>query len=570
MATDLGPTLDLGNGRIAVPMHILELRAVVTFDAAASTAAVDATMSYLVGPKTGRPLFDLRQVVDTCRIDGVPTDPAVIATRETGAGPWTSVRVIDVEQAARSTHTLALGYRLGAPLAEPGGSYPPRLEWSKGSRIRWSLGMSDLFAARYLEAWFPSNLPFDQFPFTLELRIVGTSIGHALITNGEVTVVGRNAWSIKFPAWFTTMSQLLELRPSAELDMRSRPVTLPISGRRIVIETWKLAGGAADLVAHAAEIEGLLAGNERRFGEFLGTKFVCFFHGAPGGMEYGCATTTSAPALRHETFHSWFARGVSPAAACDGWWDEAYTQFNDDGDNLTEHFDFRMPPVVLCSREQFQRTTASAAYRDGSRFFRGVADVLGVPALRALMGDLYRTRRGMPVSTRELEAHIVGWSGAVELVDAFARFVYGFHDSVPTARLGFDRRAGLWVRRADDGIPQHLEPKAGQDNWICVRVRNARQGGPCPHFVVAVAVKPAATRPHRYPQDFFPGFAVAEFDLAPGRTKTLSLRWPGPRLPARGTRLALLASIHSRRVHPASGTHPWEQSTTVHRDVTVA
>jgi len=45
--------------------------------------------------------------------------------------------------------------------------------------------MADLFAGRHLEAWFPSNLPFDQFPFRLLVKLVGFDAPHVLITNGQ-------------------------------------------------------------------------------------------------------------------------------------------------------------------------------------------------------------------------------------------------------------------------------------------------------------------------------------------------------------------------------------------------
>ena len=41
----------------------------------------------------------------------------------------------------------------------------------------------------------------------------------------------------------------------------------------------------------------------------------------------GC---TSPPgSLHHETFHSWWGRGIKPASQADGWWDEAWNVYHD-------------------------------------------------------------------------------------------------------------------------------------------------------------------------------------------------------------------------------------------------
>ncbi|MFE3229783.1 hypothetical protein [Nocardia sp. NPDC059228] len=73
-------------------------------------------------------------------------------------------------------------------------------------------------------------------------------------------------------------------------------------------------------------------------------------------MEYNQACTTSLAALPHEVLHSWFARGVTPAGQADGWWDEGFARFHDDGAQ-PEPFDFRRAPVRLCSRrpEELER-----------------------------------------------------------------------------------------------------------------------------------------------------------------------------------------------------------------------
>ncbi|MEV0343883.1 hypothetical protein AB0H49_33220 [Nocardia sp. NPDC050713] len=563
------------DGLRAVPIHIHDLRAAVTLDTAGEVAFTRATMTYIVGPHSGSPSFDLRQPVRTCILDGEAIDPGRIAARDVGAGPHGTVRVVDAVQDAGSAHQLTVAYELAAPAADLGGAYPPCLCWSEGARVRWSFGMSDLYAGRYLEAWFPSNLPFDRFPFRLGLWITGTTLAHSLITNGDAAVTGANSWSIRFPPFFTSMSPLVEIRPEDTVQRKSATVVLPVSGRPVAVEVWKPLSGPENPASLIPRISQFLAGGERSHGPFLGNRFVCFLHGASGGMEYAHAATTSVGALGHEIFHSWFGRGVSPAAPADGWWDEAYTSFHEDGDIRTEPFDFTQPPTELCSRMPFQRTTPAASYAQGSRFFRGVAARIGPDRVRALMADLYRKYRGTSVSTADLEAHLVAGCGAVDLVDAFHRFVYGFDEPAPVPRIVFasapedpSRASALWVRRADDRLHPSEPPKPGLDNWFHARVRSSADAG-CRHFLVTFAVRSSAAS-FTYPDDFFPATAaIVGFDLASGRSRIVSARWPTALVPPPGTAVSLLASVHARRAHPASGTHPWEQHSTARRDLTI-
>jgi hypothetical protein len=575
------------DGLTAVPIDVQQVQALVTFDGATSTAQADVTMTYAVGPTDGSPLFDLRQTIGQAWVDGAPTDPGLLAPHDVGAGTFSTIRVLEAVQSAGSVHTLRLVYGLATPSSQLGGAYPPVLQWSAGPRVRWTFGLSDLNAGRYLEAWLPSNLIFDQFPVTLEIVLTGTLAPHSLITNGAITVLGTNHWSVLFPDRFAPLSPLVEVRASDAVQQATGSVLLPVSGTNVTIEAWKLVGGSEDLTTEIDDAKTLLTANENDYGPFLGDRYVMFFHGAGGGMEYSGATTTSTGALAHETFHSWFARGITPASQADGWWDEAFTTFHDDGANDVEPFDFLVAPVVLCSRQPFQRRTPSNAYSDGSRFFRGVASLTGLAPLKSSMRSLYESRRGStPVSTAALEEHLVASTGAAQTVDACHRFVYGYADPSPAPQLwlrdapghtGADAWGGafwnspdLWIRNADDGGTAHEPPEFGQDNWFHARVRNDAAGGQCRHFVVTFNVKEFVGTEFVYPGDFLPAVAArAEFDLAPGDTRIVSARWPAERVPAPGTHPCLLAAVLARGDHPAAGAHVWEHANLAQKNLTV-
>lgn len=573
---------------LAVPIHIRQLCASVSFDAAARTATAQAEIQYEVGPTSGNPLFDLRQDVRRAWLDGHELSLASIAARDVGEDGYSTVRVLDRFQEHSSVHLLRLRYFLGAPLAEPGGAYPPALSWPTDGSVRWSLGMADLLAGRHLEAWFPSNLPFDQFPFTLRLKIVGTGVAHSLITNGHVQSSNVNVWRVDFPDWFTTMSALLELRAQTALETAQRSTVLQGSGKSVRIEVWKPAGGSEDLVTNGRRIAGILSAMDRRFGAFDGDRYVCFLNGAEGGMEYAQASTSSEGAVAHELLHSWFARGVTPASDADGWWDEAFTTYRTTSPLRAEPFDFTEAPLELCSRRPFQRRTPPVAYPGGSRFFRGVANATGIERLDQLMRMLYLTRNKTPLCTSELEDFLVAHSGRVELVDAFHRFVYGFEDPGDPPHLRFARSpsAGrpdavgtsdlpqpfVWVRRRPDGGLTHQDPRSNADGWVHACVTNMGPEG-CHHFVVVVAIRPLADAPS-YPQHFLPGVAaVSGFDLGPGESRIVSARIDAAQWTSHGAGrdrdagVQLVASLHARNLHPPAGSDSRVRPLVAHRVV---
>jgi hypothetical protein len=512
--------------RIVVPIHIDGLEVDVSFDTANAEARAEASMSYRVGPWGGYPVFDLRQTVDQCWIDDVRFDPEVLQTWNAGhPDPWSSVRFIDRHQGAGSAHRLRLRYRLTEPAADLGGAYPPVLKFDPGRRVRWSAAMADLYAGRYLEAWFPANLPFDHFPFRLQIDVAGTPIPHIFITNGRVTTLGQNRWSVGFPDWFTSMSPLLELHPADQVDVASRVVELPASVKPVVVSVWKFATSPDELAPALNQITTLLSSYERQYGPFGGDHYACFLHSARGGMEYAHATTSSVGALRHEVLHAWFARGVTPASQADGWWDEGFIRYTEQGAEAVVPLDFDSPPVQLCSRRPWQRFTPVASYAAGSRLFGGLAAVLGPTQLAGAMRALYLEHCNRSVDTAMLESHLLAVSGELTVVDAFHRFVYGFEDPARSPVLRINSAGVTGNARS-------------ANRRLVARVGSDPQHGHCPHFAVLFALrarsKPVVT------------VAAVGFDLAPGAEQTISAAWPSELDNADPTKYTLSASIYTR------------------------
>ena len=581
---DLAPPPKTVDGLFAVPIDIQSISAVFTFDGAGETASADATIEYIVGPDDGNPIFDLRQDITQAWVDGVAFPVGQLAHHDFGTGTFTDLRVIEDVQTAGSVHTLRVQYDLALPNSELGG-YAPALAWAAGPRLTFVFGLSDLREARYAEAFLPANLIFDQFNISLEIQITGTMAAHSVITNASVTDLGTNYWQLEFPDRFSALSPLLEVRATDGLVQQTDTVLLPVSGVTVTIEAWKPTGSAVNLTTQINNIKAFLADNENDYGAYMhGDRFVAFFNG--GGMEYEGGTTTGPGPLLHETFHSWYARGLKPAAQSDGWFDEGFTEFHDDGADDSLAFDFSAAPILLCSRDPWQRQTPDNAYSDGSRFWRGMAAMLGVSTVNDLMSELYETQGGKPVSTANIEEFLLSKSGEPQVVDAFHRFVYGLSNPSPSPDLwlrddpghtGADEWDGvfwdspdLWIRNSDDGGTTHQSPEYGQSNWFHARIRNKASGAAATHFAVTFHSKGFAGTQFVYPDDFLPSIAAkADFDLAAGATRIVKARWPRSLVPPEGTHTCLLASVITREDHPGDGRHVWEDNNLAQKNLTV-
>lgn len=582
---DLAPPARRVDGRWCVPIDISKVDARLVFDASTNTASGDASITFKLGRHAGCPVFDLRQTITGVWLDGVAVPTSDVGSHDFGGGADASMRVLHQVLDAGSAHVMRLTYNVGMPQSSMFGTYLPSITWGAGPRLAFNFGFTDLGAGRYLEAFAPANLLFDQFEIVLDLQILNTTVAHQPISNGVVTGLGSNHWQIRFPAQASALSPMLEVRAADALQSSSHNVTLPVSGRSVDVTAWKLSNSAVDTTALATTIAGHLADNELSTGPYMhGNRFVAFV--APGGMEYDGGTTSAPSAVGHETFHSWWGRGIKPAGQPHGWLDEAWTVYHQAGASAVSPFNFSAPPITLCSQNPWSRVTAPNAYSDGERFWKGMAALLGAPTLRNEMNEFYRTRGARPVSTGELEAFLVARTGNPQCVDAFHRFVYGLPDPSPQpdlwlrddpAHLGQENWSGrfwdspdLWVRHHDDGELEHQNPEYGQDNWLYARVRNLSATAVARHFVVAFNVKSYAGTQFVYPADFLPAtVATAAFDLGPNETRIVKARWPRSMVPPVGAHPCLLAAVFSRFDQPVSGKHVFEQNNLAQKNLTI-
>jgi hypothetical protein len=590
MATNfhLAPPATMNGGGMCVPIDISHIEASMVFDLSNHTAKGDAVIKYLTGNVSGWPIFDLRQsITEIFEDDQVVATPLnKIFTADFGGGANAGMKVLKQSLPANSAHKLRLKYNIGLPNASTAGSYQPHVDFI-GNRLNFNFGFTDLGAGRYLESFVPANLVYDQYSIELNIRLINSTVAHSVITNGSVTNQGFNNWKISFPATSTALSTLLEIRPADTLTVQSDTVLLPISGQTVTISAWKLATSPVNLATQLAAIKSHLIANENNFGHYThGNRFTAFMN--TGGMEYDGATTTSPGSLSHEVFHSWWARGIKPSSQPDAWWDEAWTTYyNDGGGNLSVPFNFSNAPVELCPQNPWIRITASTAYTEGNKFWKGISALIGNATLKSLMKSFYAKYRGTLVSTPQIESYLLAKSGNATIVDAFHKFIYGFGDPGGTPNIWlreddadlsgnnlftgrFWNSPDVWVRNRDDNGLTHQSPEFGQDNWIYARVRNKSTVQTIKHFAVAFNVKQFAGTQFTYPDDFLPCLDVAVgFNLLPGSSQIVKIRLKKKDVLPANSHACIVVAALTRGDATVSGCHVWESNNLAQKNVTI-
>lgn len=575
------PRPKLVDGLLAVPMHIINVSATITFDAATQSASATAEMTFEVGPDAGSPIFDLRQTIISATLNGVVITIGDLVHHDFGLGLDHGLRIIDRTLAAGSTHVLSLTYAVDLPNAPNARD----VVWLASDQLSFDFHLSDLNPSRYLESWLPSNMLFDQFPVALTVVLAGAP-PHTLISNGAVIQNALNDWSVVFPAHFATCSHFLKIEADDRVTLQTGSVAL--SGGAVSIELMKLTSDLAlDLVAAQTSLASFLSDFDASIGSYMhGDRFVAYLTSfSSHSMEYDGATTSQISALEHEVFHSWWARGLLPASGEDGWLDEAWTTYMV-GTPSAIPLDMTDSPVQMWQGNPWKRNTHNSAYGHGSRVFSGIAAEIGLVPLQSYMAQIYTENTDRHFSTPGIEAELIRRSGDFAIADIFDRFVYGGDSAAPGAAnlhlrdaiddTGAEPYPGtfwlspdVWVRNESDDGTTPQAPEFGQDNWLYARVHN-RGNATARSFVVGWKLQVWAGTQFVYPGDWLPlTGAVVGFDLAPGQSQIVKTRWPAADIPAEGTHGCLLAMVWCADDRPAPGRHVWEEDTLGQRNLTI-
>lgn len=424
------PPVVMIDGLTAVPIDILDLDAGVTIDAVTKKVTASATLQFRTGGQDGHPLFDLRQTILGATLDGDPVAPAMMAFHDLGGGPGADMRVLAVDLPACSEHTLVFNYEIKTPNAPQSKG----LIWEGNTtRFKWDSWSSDLWPARYLEAWFPANLIYDRFPVALEIQLFNAAFPHVVATNAVVTDLGPHHWQLAFPAHYTALSPMFVVVAEGRVERMSVAIDL-VDATDLTLELWKDIDVGVTLTDFRAAVEAALNQAVATVGPYPhGDRFVAYaWNELSRSMEYAGATTTVPQYADHETFHSWWGRALRPATQNDGWIDEAWDMHSVTiGFNETP-IDFFADPVVLCPENPWIRITPDAAYDVGEAVFAGIAAMVGSPALQAAMKEFYTLHADDLVTTAQLEQHLYCTLAEPGVRAVFHRFVHGnFGDPAP-------------------------------------------------------------------------------------------------------------------------------------------
>jgi hypothetical protein len=390
---------------------------------------VDSTTNFLMGIENGNAIFDLRQEISNANLNDKHISNDKLRHHNFGMGNDSGLRILEENLDSNSNNTLSLQYELGTPQSL--NSRP--IEWNPDG-LYFDFWFSDLWPARYLEMWFPSNLIYDRFGFNLDIRIINTQIEHILFSNGKINKTGDNSWTIDFPDRYTSLSHMLVICPKNQVEFINDIIILPNNGTNLDLEIFKLKRNPTNLDDITNKLKGHISQNVLNIGPYIhGNRFTCYLWDNPDGrsMEYDGAVTTIEAALKHEVFHSWFARGVKPATQNDSWFDEGWTVYNtDETVTLINPFSPSDSPILLSSPDPFNRVTPRNSYDDGARVFAGLAAELGRENLNSYMNSFYRTHQEIPTTTKTLENYLIEQSGKENLSKLFSRFVYGRSENI--------------------------------------------------------------------------------------------------------------------------------------------
>jgi hypothetical protein len=157
------------------------------------------------------------------------------------------------------------------------------------------------------------------------------------------------------------------------------------------------------------------------------------------------------------------------------------------------------------------------------------------------------------MDTNEEDEEFLG-RHSIEMLDSF-------HDrGILACEAGSDMKiTQLWSQQDDLSTRSWEQVEAGQDNWFYATITNASTTTTARALVVTFSFKSPFSTPV-YPGDFRDNIisATAEFNLAPGETRTVKARWPEeliPAIPAGASKRhgCILAEIYNPEDHVPAG-----------------
>ncbi|TNE98148.1 MAG: hypothetical protein EP326_10325 [Deltaproteobacteria bacterium] len=392
------PTLNINRSTKGVFVDFTKVKSEITYNVKMRTAKVVTTIEFIQAEE-GSPVFDLVPTPTSVSVNGKN-----VKTEEASLDGVSTVRYVK-ETLPKGTYNLVILNEIEKNIS------------FESDHVKSAFWMSDLSDRRYLEQYLPTNLEYDQYKNDIEVRILGTDEEHVLYTNGEVTELSKNYWSVSYPEVYTASSLFFHLTkkgliPEKKADYKS------IDGRTIPVTVYT-SQSTQRFMDKALEV---LAELERDYGPFPHNQVIIYGAGS-GGMEYCGATITSFSALGHELTHSYFARGIMPAHGNAGWVDEAIASWRDSG--YPSYTEWRLSRTSMAGHSVYRRTTDRAAYSSGMKFIGHLHEKFKAQeSFKVFLKRFFEERKFKPFKTPEFKKAIEDYYNT-DVTALFNKYVYG-------------------------------------------------------------------------------------------------------------------------------------------------
>ena len=358
----------------------------ITYDGSKKASEVVAKLKMNV-VEAGYPVFDLINDPTSIKVDGAITSTSVISTPSNE----TKVRVINRMLSVGSYYV-----EIKVPLTN-------LVEYT-ATGVKSAFWVTDLEDRFYLERYIPVNLEYDRVKMTFNLHFKGIKDKQHVFHNGELKWLSATDAQIEYPEYFTVNSLYFHTTPVGSVD-KQETTFKSVNGRDIpvVLYTAKAANSTTVMNTLMRIATRTFAELEGDYGAFPHPSLTIYNANLSsmglGGMEYAGATVTNEGAIEHELFHSYFARGMTPANGNAGWIDESLASWRDNGYNrLTLMFGTSQ----MAAHETYTRKTDAAAYGFGSRFMAFLDNKFkDKGGLKPFMNKLLEKKLFTPIHTEE-------------------------------------------------------------------------------------------------------------------------------------------------------------------------
>ena len=380
----------------------------ITYDIDLKKAEVNAKIKMNV-VEEGFPIFDLIQAPLSVQIDGQDVKAEEVSTPSNE----TKLRVIN-KNLSVGTYDLEIKVSIST-----------LIEYTD-TGVKSAFWVTDLEDRYYLERYIPVNLEYDRVKMTFNVSFKGLKNKQHVFANGKVSWSSEQKAKIEYPDYFTVNSLYFHTTPVGEVELLETSFK-SVNGQEIPVAIYQASEDSDSEGLNGLKTVALRVFNEleKDYGAFPHPSITIYNASLAsmglGGMEYAGATVTDKWALPHELFHSYFARGVTPANGNAGWIDEALASWRDDG---YRRLTTLAGSSSMASHAPYTRKTDTAAYSFGSKFMSFLDNKFAAKGgLKPFMNKLLEKKLFEPLFTEDFIKEMELFYGE-KVQDIFTQYVY--------------------------------------------------------------------------------------------------------------------------------------------------